>query len=714
MNNKRRTVFPFLCSAVALILSVSGAFGQGNPAAAAAQAGDKAPQRQEQSSLLPPHPPAKMQQRYGDIDAKRASGIKPEDMLPRSREFKRIDSTYYVGWLIEGEYKFDHAADFLGYKNAAIPLERALDLIEHDYAKALATRTDNIYTYYPIRLFFVDYSQIAYYLMTCYANTEQVEKVYALLRRTLKWNFQTSFYMDTYNYLAWTVHRNRFYTSSKYSFLRNSIDENEKLADTYLDTSMRLIEKNKHLNVALETMYPYLRGTEEREKMGVYHYKNILYSYSFNIDSANYYFELMRKGGRLPHNNYANFKGICGDFRTAEAEYKLASMQDAGEKRLMEWAYYSSIIDIYKSKPKEGTDLSKNMIRAAGSTPGYGWYNIAMARCMMYDGQVVESQRYTDRASEFKELHIGTTLGQSHYDFSIQLLKLINKEMVWEMDKFEHSNWWYNPKVLLDMATKLGDKYLQQFLIINQFAQNPERDRVIYKLFSTESTVSWDEIWYLVHDFSTNFFIKRFQKEAETDKRAYIRKYFELFVLRLKMQQGKHREVKPQLEKLLQDPNTDPEYEVLFTARIYQALAECAVELKNEKDQQEWLYKLYVLYPQLVPYTGLTMNMNLRLSGDVDKEVEQRLRACNINWVTNSNISAPQAYVLFSRNGAKKDISYYVLDKSGNYIVQKQSFSWQKADDAGTQLAYRLFNVGGKGEESKDKEDKDDKGDNNP
>jgi len=645
---------------------------------------------------LPPHPADKMQERYFDIDIKRAIGISPEDMLPRSREFKRIDSTYYVGWMIEGEYKYEHAADYLGYKNAAIPLERALHLIEHDYAKALATRTNDIMVLYPIRIIQPDYTRIAYYLMNCYSNTDQVDKVYALLRHTLKWKFQFHYNMDTYNYLAWTVHRNRFYTSAKYSFLKNSIDENEKLANNYLDTCMMLIEKNKAFNAPLEQ---YLHGYLEGEKMSVYHYKNVLYSYSFNIDSAAYYFELMRKGGRLPHNNYANFLGICGDFKTAEEEYRIAAMQDAGDKRLQEWAYYSSIIDIYKSKPKEGIDLSKNMIKAAGSSPGYGWYNIALARCMLYDGQISESQRYADRAAEFKEVHIGTTLGQTQYDFSIQLLKLINNEQLWQMEQFEHSNWWYNPNVLLSMAQKLGEKYIQQFLIINQFAENPERDRVIYKLFSTESTVSWDEIWYLVHDFSNQYFIRRFQKEAETDNRPVIRKYFELFATRLKMQQGHYSEAKPMLDKLLKDPNTNADYEKLFTARIYQAEATCAKELKNEPAQNEWLYRLYILYPQLVPFTGMPANMKLHISGDVDKDVEKRLRDCNINWVTNSGVPAPDAYVIFTRTGTKKDITYYVLDQSGNYIVEKQAFAWQKPDETGTALAYRLFNIGGKGEE---------------
>ncbi len=658
---------------------------------AAAQQQRKLKPEEIPPQFRPPHPADKVLQRYFTIDQKRNNqDIYTEEALPRSREFKRIDSTYYVGWMFEGTYKYNHSEDYIGFKNAIYPLSRAMDLIEHDYAKALSTRTGNVMVNYPIQIIQIDYTMVANFLMSCYSNTDQPDKVYQLLRRTLKWNLQFDYYMDSYNYLAWTVHRNRFYTHDKYNFLANSIDENEALANRYLDTAMRRIYRNKKMDDSLRP------GMADGEKLSVYHYKNILYSYAFNIDSALHYFELMRQAGRLPHNNFANFKMICGDFRTAEAEYKLASTVDGADKRLQEWAYYSTIVDMYKAKPKDGIQMARDMIRAAGTTPGYGWYNIALARSLLYDGQVAEAQKYTDRAADFKEVHIGTTLGQSHYEFSIQMLKLINKEQEWSMQRFEHSNWWYNPKVLFAMSGKLSEKYVQQFLIINQFAQNPERDKVIYKLFSTESTVSWDEIWSLVSDFSTQFFINRFQKEAATDKRTYIRKYFELFVAKLKMKQGKYREAKTALDALTRNTDIDPPYEKLFAARLYEAEAECAKELDYTKEQQEWLYKLYLTYPQLVPFASMPMNMELHVTGVEDKKVTERLKDCNINWVTNASIPAAVAYVDFSGSKDKKNITYYVVDRNGNYIVQKQSFMWQKPEEAGVALAYKLFDIGGK------------------
>jgi hypothetical protein len=536
--------------------------------------------------------------------------------------------------------------------------------------------------------------------MNCYSNTEQPTKVIELMRRVLRWNFQRDFYMDAYNYLAWTVHRNRFYTAEKYPFLKNSIVENERLANRYLDSSLAKIEKDKATNAAI---FPV--GYERMDKLGVYHYKTILYSYALNIDSAEYYYNLLRNSPIFPHNNYATFRSICGDFRTAESEYNRAIMQDAGDKRLKEWAYYSSILDIYKALPKKGVDDMTEMIKASGSTPGFGWYNIALARCLLYDGQIEEANRYINKAAEFKELHIGTTLGQSHYDFSIQLLKLMNKQAEWQMQQFEHRNWWYNPAVLADMTQLMGEKYLQQFLIINQFAQNPERDMVIYKLFSTESTVGWDEIWYLIQDFSTRFFLNKFQNEMQTDNRKYVHKYFAFFVARLQMKQGNYAEAKRMLDNILQEPTTDLEYERLFIARVFQAEAECAKQRDDKEAMNDWLYKMYTIFPEIVPFTGLVPNMNLHVSGQQDKQVADRLKDCNINWVSNSSIPAPDAYIIFNANGNKKSVQYYVLDKSGNYIVPRQTFNYLKSDETAISLAYRLFNIGGK-EPEKDTEQK--------
>ena len=645
--------------------------------------------QQDNSFLIPkPHPANKMSQRY-EIDAKR-SGVSPTsaDALPRSREFKRIDNSYYVGWLYEGAYKYEHAADYIGFKNAAAPLEQALKLLERDYRKALTTRTSDVMEYIPNYNFQVDYTMIAYFLQNCYANMEEPQKVFNLMRKVAKFNFQRDYFMDAYNFMAWTVHRNRFYTSAKYSFLKNSIDENEKLAAKYLDSSMRRIAINVRLN---EKIFP--PAYADQERMSVYHYKAILHGYAFNIDSTNRYFELMRRGGQFSHNNYATWQAIIGNFSKAYDEYQEAAGQDIGNGHLKEWAYYLSILDIYKADPKHGIAFMRDMIKATGSTPGFGWYNIGLSRSLLYDGQVKEAERIMNKSAEFKELHIGTTLGQTHYDFSVQLGKLMAKENRWEMQKFENENWWYNPKVLTRMGGVLSERYAQQFLIINQLSQNPERERVIYKLLSSESTVSWDEIWLLIRDFSTNFFFDKFKREAESASRPKIRKYFQLFTARLHMKKDEYKEAEKLLTTILADKSIDPEYEKLFIARVYQAQAECAKERKDKESYNQWMYRLYGLYPQLIPFSGLKMNMNLHVSGTVDKEVVERLKDCNINWGPGN--TSPEAYIIFSTQGKLRRMEYYVLDKSGRYIVPRQSCTYKDATQSGIDMAYRLFNVGG-------------------
>jgi hypothetical protein len=652
-----------------------------------AQEGDQ--QQQQQPAFVMPQPrrvgnPAL---RY-EVDAKRTgTNMNSDDALPRSREFIRIDSSYYVGWMYEGAYKYTHAADYAGYKNATAPLERALRQIERDYAPELRTRTKNVLVYIQNYQRQIDYAIIVNYLNQCYLNTEQPEQVYALMRRYLKWNFQRDFF-DAYDYLMWVTHRYRFYTSEKYFFLKNSIAENEALANRYLDTALMRIRRNARFNMGV-----YNPGYDKNDYLGVYHYKSMLWSYRLGIDSAEKYFSLLRNSPLFPHNNYATFKTVIGDFAAAEAEYQLAAAQDPGDKRLQEWAYYTSILDIYKGLPKRGELMMKDMIQANGSTPGFGWYNIALARCLHYDGQIAESERHADRAAGFKELHIGTTLGQSQYDFSIQLGKLMNLESRYEMQRFENQDWWYSPGVLGSMARLMGERYLQQFLIINSFAQNPERDQVIYRLFSTESTIGWDEVYQLVKNFSSGFFIKRFTAAAATDPRPNIRKYFRLMIARLQVKEGNYNGARPVLLDLLGDKTVNQKYEKLFIARTCQALAECADGLDKPAERDEWLYKLYRIYPQLIPFSAMKMPMQLQVAGTPDQAVMKRLKSCNIRFDAEGARLRVQLH--FRTQGATRLVDYSVMDAGGNFIVPRQTYSYKDANVAGVSLAYRLFGVGG-------------------
>lgn len=639
------------------------------------------------AQLLPVQHPRNQQKRT-EVDAKRVgTDINSADALPRSREFIRTDSTYYVGWMYEGMYKANRAADFLGYKNAAAPLQKALNALERDYARYLRTRSSDLMTYYPVYRFHLDYTMIAYSLMECYSNIEQPQQAFNVVRNALKWNFQFEGHLQSYNYLAWIVHRNRFYTQSQYPFLKNSINLNEQAANRYLDSGLRKINIDKRLN---ENFFP---NYVSSARQSVYHYKAMLYSYALNVDSATKYYGLMKSSPYFSQNNYGTFLAITGNFRAAEKAYESAALQDAGDKRLQEWAYYSSILDIYKNDQPHAIAQLKDMIKAVGSTPGFGWYNIALARSCAYNGKTIETQKYLNKAEGFKELHIGTTLGQSHYDFSINLIKLMNNIQQIQQIKFEHSGWWYSPSKLAELAKQNSAKYLLQYLMVNQFAMNPERDLVVYRLFSTESTVTWDEIWYLMRDFSTNFFLERFEQEIKDDKRPLVKKYFKLYLARLQMKKGQYAAAQKTLYSILNAEQTDLEYEKLFVARTYETLAECAKARKNKKEYHESMYSFYVNYPQLVPYSDMKANMRLHFSGTADKELLQSLKDCNINWVSDNSTMAPIVSIVFGGSTSKRTVTFQVQDRAGNKLVKPVTYSYTKPSEAFPVLAYGIFGI---------------------
>jgi Tfp pilus assembly protein PilF len=626
-----------------------------------------------------------------EIDAKRM-GTSPmsNDAIYRAREFLRTDSTYYVGWMYEGLYKVNHAADFLGYKNAIEPLKKALKLLERDYAAQLRTRSGDLRWYFPAYHFQLDYSMIASELAESYNDIEQPQQAFQVALNARKWNFQRPFYFPAYVQMAWIVHRNRFYTSANYSFLENSIPANEALANAYLDSALRKIRVDARLNNTI-----FQPGYQKLERQTVYHYKAILYSYALNIDSAAKYYNLLKEGPLLSYNNYGTFLSICGHFREAAHNYAKASTQDAGDKRLQEWAYYASILKIYQAKPKVAVQDMSDMIKAVGSTPGFGWYNIALSRAESYDGNLTQSERHVTKAENFKEVNIGTTLGKSQYDFSVNMIKLRNQINRIRELKFENSGWWYNPFTLASVAKQTSQKYLLEYLIVNQLALNPERDKVIYPLFSTESTVSWDEIWFLIRDFSTSFFYKQFQQELKNDKRPLIKKYYRLFMARLQMEQGNYPEAEKALSEIVQDPSIDEGYEKLFLARCYEALSICARETHHKSLEMESSLDFYATFPQLVPFSDYTISMRLHTLGKADKKLLDRLKDCNINWVSEQDIAVPEITLIFHDEGGKKSVTYFVTAPDGRELIKRSDYYYkpEDAEAAGLTLAYHLFKI---------------------
>ncbi len=144
-----------------------------------------------------------------------------------------------------------------------------------------------------------------------------------------------------------------FYTN-KYSFLKNSVTENEQIALNHLYEAMAQGDGNAIFYLA------------------------IIHNYLLNIDSTALYYNMLRFGGGFSYNNYAHFQNTIGNFAEAIANFK--NDKYAFDKRLIESYYFLPALYINSGKSKKAIDETNSIISAMGSTPGFGWYNIALAR----------------------------------------------------------------------------------------------------------------------------------------------------------------------------------------------------------------------------------------------------------------------------------------------------------------------------------------------
>src|SRR5690606_12819355 len=131
------------------------------------------------------------------------------------------------------------------------------------------------------------------------------------------------------------------------------------------------------------------------------------------------------------------------------------------------------------------------------------------------------------------------------------LLWLKDKAKIQQL-KFENRHWGFSPGTLWKMASLQLRTYLKQYLIIQRFSNNPERERVTYKLFATESTVTWDEIAQMIDGFSLPFFLQQMEKEWEENERPLIDKYFLLVRSRLLFRKGEWDRASALLDQILE------------------------------------------------------------------------------------------------------------------------------------------------------------------
>lgn len=534
-----------------------------------------------------------------------------EKTLEKARGFIRADSTYYIGYMCSGGFKYFRANDKLGFGLAITDLEKAMYLIEKDFDAQLRTRTSDIYKYLSVNQYHNDYCELAFWLEKSYQNIENPQKSYETLLRVRDRNFQIEKGLESLNSLAWIYHRNRMYTSKLFPFLKNTVEENVSMAYKYLDSSLIKLKRDGDLNAGL-----FANSFIDQQYLYTYHYKAILFDYSLEIDSANFYYDELIRSGYYSSNNYAEFKLVLGEFDEADKYFHEAEDRDGSrEKQTREYFYMRGTLDVYRGHPEDADTLLKKVVDQTQGTPGYGWHSIALARALRYEGLTSESQSRVNRASSFDELHIGTTWGQEQYSNAVATLNYVNGHQFKQDFFFENDEWyfWCNPVnwyKYINYSFKINNDKL---LLAALLAGNPERKNVIYPLFASENLINFDETVNVIEGFGNKYFIDIYKNFIQNDKRPKIKKYFRYALGKFYLAEGNEEEAIRYFEEVLADPEIDDPYQKLLLARTYEGMA-LASSKKSVK--RYWTIKMYETFPQLVPPTNL--QMEFRLVGDVE------------------------------------------------------------------------------------------------
>ncbi len=620
------------------------------------------------------------------IDSERDGSFLDDKTYEKARGFIRKDSTYYVGYMLEGAYLFFRANDELGFRKAIAPLEKALNKIEYDFDPILRIRTNNYAVYSANYRYQFDYGLITYFLGRCYQNVELQDKAMEVLEHIRDRNFQVEINMDSYNTMAWIFHRNRVYTSKQFPFLKNSVKENVAAANRYLDSALLKIQNDMPVNNGL-----YDPKFINRQYLSTYHYKAMIHDYLLDIDSANYYYDLLIQNQAYSSNNYAEFKLAMGEFEEAELFFQEAEQREnSPEKTTKEYYYMRGTLATYRGHPEKADSLLNDVLQKQGSTPGFGWHCIGLARAQHYEGLTAESQERTNKAARFQELHIGTTWGQEQYNLAVASLNYLNQLQFKKEHWFEHNEWyfWLNPVNWYKWVKYTLEIRHHKMLLASLVAENPEREQVLYSIFSPENLIAFDEVWSVIEGFGNEYFIKIYKDRLATDKRPRVKKYFRYFLGKLYLAEGKESEAINYFQQVLNDPDMDDPYQTMLTARVYEGLALAS----SGAEQTNYTQQLYARYPQLIPFSDLTMSFRLNVQGEPD-EIEntilEELRDSRIEFVEDQK--APLVSISFTKRGEALDVNYSVEgSQTINGVFRVEA---NEKDDAGKLLAYRLFNI---------------------
>jgi len=625
-----------------------------------------------------------------EIDAKRMD-VSPtdKDALPRGREFVRLDSTYYVGWMYQGLFLYDRSADQSGFQKALPYLRNGFILLDKDFTPTLQTIYNSPNLYIQNNTIYRDYLELARTLRDSYEYLEMPDSAIWVIRQLEQKNFKRDESGLLFGTKAWIIHRNRYYTNKEYGFLKETVAENEELALQTCYNGFAFIQKN--LGV-IDGWFGSFQA--QLDHQFIHHYLAMIHSYMQQYDSSEYYYNKMAEFGSISWNNYGSLKHELGQFSTATQLYQLDQYSYQSDKRLMEPFYYLPMLSVYAGKTREAMATAQEAITQSQSSPGFGWYNIALARAYLYNGQLDSANITLSKANNFKEVHIGTTLTQPQYAFTINLLRQVWYKKKMAAIKFEDRGWWYKPTKWYALAKLNTQKYLHQYALATQLAANPERQRMIYDLFCGESTVSFDEIFEIMETFSPRFFAGIMEEKATADPRENIKRYFRLTEARLLVERGKTDEAKTLLLDLYKNTDIDAPYEKLFTARVLEMLA----DISKATEQQGYLNQMLSVYPQLIPFSGNTLKMGLQISTSGDPvltKIREALHKTAIDFTDDITQQIPVASIQFKKTGIKYEATIDVRSADNKTIVRQEKFLFQKAEGVANEIALRIFGKNG-------------------
>jgi hypothetical protein len=621
-----------------------------------------------------------------EIDAKRVDLFDKKN-LELSREFIKLDSNYYVGWMYESAARYFRAQDQFGYQLTINSLEKAMAKFEKDYKSKLSINSTDILAYidaYPRQF---DYTFMAYHLFTSYMAIEQIDKAHALAKKVLKFKMMNYLYFEPYNHLSWIAHRSRTSTSKEHRFLKDNVLANEYLALSFLDSADASISKNYSANALL------FGEKQTGDKYNYNHfYRSMIYTYLSKTDSAEMFFGKLKNTPHFSHNNYAYLKIVEGDFLGAEKEFLVEKeLDDPSEKRTKEFTYMLSLLNIYKGMPRGDVDSLPNYINQRGEIPGFGWDNIALARSCYYAGYHKKSKQYLAKAESFSELHLNTTWSPEQYNYAVSLLKYLNSNRDIDVAKFQNKYWWCNIPTLLELPKLYLKKMSNHYKLTSDFASNKERELAFYQLFNSECVITFDEIWATIEGYNTQFFIKKYKDYANLENRAGVRRYYNYILAKLYFKTEQYDKALTFADLALNDTKLDKTVEILLQSRIHELKALVFEKYDNKSEMVKHRNLLFAEYPSLLMFSKIDKPFKIVKNSNqpkLNRLVDEFLNCGVVEAEANDN-SSPVLELSLEKTDKGEILKYKVL--SDGAVLREGGF--MAKENAGILLAYKVFGV---------------------